>query len=115
MKNFTIELKIDGKKKKFTTPSFIKGSLFRRSAEIAEDVELGRIDMKNFDTYLQFVTEVFGEKFNIDDLENGIDSREMTKTIYATTAFVMGQVETATKLLNSNVDDIMSAEIDEKN
>ncbi|MBP1967975.1 hypothetical protein J2Z83_000067 [Virgibacillus natechei] len=99
MENFTIELKIDGKKKRFTTPAFVKGGLFRQAVEISQSIENEVFDINKFDGYIQFVTEVFGEKFTVDEFENGIDGRELLKTIYATTFFVLDQVSTATKML----------------
>ncbi|MBM7598469.1 hypothetical protein JOC34_000826 [Virgibacillus halotolerans] len=104
MENFTIALKIEGKTKRFTTPASIKGGLFRQAVEVSQVIEKDEFDISNLDGYIQFVCEVFGEKFTIDQFENGVDARELLKTIYATTFFVLGQVSTATQMLAGDVD-----------
>lgn len=99
MENFTITLKIDGKNKKFTTPQYVKGGLFRQAVEVSQAIETDEFDIGNLDAYIQFVAEVFGNKFTIDEFEEGTDARKILPTIYATTYFVLGQVEAATKLI----------------
>ncbi|WP_423055786.1 phage tail assembly chaperone G, partial [Bacillus atrophaeus] len=39
MEPISINLRINGKNKKFVTPNFISGKLFRDAAEITEDIE----------------------------------------------------------------------------
>jgi hypothetical protein len=99
MKSLSITLKIDGKDKRFVTPSFISGKLFRQASEIAEEIE--SVDSKKFDLdkYLQFVCDVFGNKFDVNQLEEGLDARMIIKTIFAVVNYVIGNIEQASALL----------------
>jgi hypothetical protein len=99
MKSLSIVLKIDGKDKRFVTPAFISGKLFRQASEIAEEIE--SFDNKKFDLdkYLQFVCDVFGNKFDVNQLEEGLDARMIIKTIFAVVNYVIGNIEQASALL----------------
>ncbi|GIN59244.1 hypothetical protein J8TS2_35630 [Lederbergia ruris] len=104
MENLTITLKIDGKDKRFTTPAFVKGSLFRQAVEVSQAIETEEFDINNLDSYIQFVCEVFGNKFTVDEFENGIDGRKLLQTIYGTTFFVLNQVSKASALLTGDIE-----------
>lgn len=110
-KSITLIIEIDGKEKRFVTPKKIPGGLWRVASMVAEEIESGEVLIADLDSHLQFVCDVFGNRFSIDELENGIDARDILKTVYAITIFVMGQVAIAAEMLTSNVD---LSEIDEK-
>lgn len=110
-KSITLKIDIDGKEKTYVTPKKIPGYLWRQAALVADEIENGEILIADLDSHLQFVCEVFGNQFTIDQLENGIDARDLMKVIYAMAIFVMGQVTIAAEMLTRNVD---LAEIDEK-
>jgi hypothetical protein len=100
MKSLSIALKIEGEEKRFVTPSFIPGKLFRQASEITSEYE-GKTEATDFnlDAKMQFVCDAFGNQFTFDELENGIDSRNIIKTIYGTCNYVIGNIETASMLL----------------
>jgi hypothetical protein len=100
MESLSITLKIDGKDKRFVTPSFIPGKLFRQASEISDEFEKGNVDKVNFDKYFQFVCDVFENKFDIEQFENGMDARKILNTVYATTHYVIGNVEIAIQMLS---------------
>lgn len=110
-KSLTLTVEIDGKDKRFVTPKKIKGGLWRVAVLVAEEIEGGEILIADLDSHLQFVCDVYGNQFDIGQLEDGIDARDIMKTIYAVTIFVMGQVSVASEMLTKNVD---IGEIDEK-
>lgn len=99
MDSFSISLKIDGKNKKFTAPSFIPGKFFRLAAEIEQEIQSSDSDKFDYDKNFQFVCDVFGNKFDVDDFENGIDARKIVNTVYATVHFVIGNIAIASGLL----------------
>jgi hypothetical protein len=99
MDALTLTLMIEGEEKKFTTPNFIKGKLFRLAAEIATEIESWDHREYDFDKYFQFVCDVFGNQFDVNQLEEGLDARKVIKTVYATAHFVVGNIEQASKLL----------------
>ena len=110
-KSLTLKVEIDGKEKSFVTPKKIQGGLWRQAVLISEEIEDGEILLADLDSHLQFVCEVFGNQFDIEQLENGVDARDLMKIIYSYTIFVMGQVSVAAEMLVSNVD---LSELDEK-
>lgn len=112
-KNLTLNIEIDGEEKRFVSPKRIKGSLWRDASMVAEEIEGGEILIADLDGHLQFVCDVFNNQFDIGQLEDGIDARDLMKTIYAVTIFVMGQVSVAAEMLTKNID-ISSIDIDEK-
>lgn len=104
MEALTITLKINGKNKKFATPNFISGKLFRSASAIAEDFESNDTDRLFTEKQNEFVCNVFGNKFTLDDFENGIDSRLAARTIYATANYVLGNIAEASAILNPDQD-----------
>lgn len=110
-KPFSLNIEIDGKEQRFVTPKKIKGTLWREGAMVAEDIESGQLLISDLDSHLQFVCDVFGNQFSINDLEEGVDARDLMNIVYATTFFVMGQVTVASEMLTKSVD---VSELDEK-
>lgn len=110
-KPLSLVLDIDGKEKRFVTPKRVKGSLWREAAMVAEEIEQHEIIVADLDSHMQFVCNVFDNQFTLAEFEDGIDSRDLIKTIYSSAIFVMGQVSIAAEMLTRDVD---IAEIDEK-
>lgn len=110
-KSLSLLIEIDDKEKRFVTPKKVPGVLWRQAAMVAEEIESGEMIIADLDSHMQFVCDVFGNQFNIDDLENGVDARDLIKIIYASTLFVMGQVSIAAEMLTKNID---ISEINEK-
>ncbi len=110
-KPITLKIEINGEEKTFVTPKKIVGSLWREAATVSQEIESYDLLVADLDSHLQFVCSVFGDQFTIDELENGVDSRDLMKIVYAVSIFVMGQVSLAAEMLTRNVD---VAEIDKK-
>lgn len=110
-KTITLSVEIDGKEKRFVTPKRVPGNLWRQAAMVAEEIESGDVLIADLDSHLQFVCSVFGNQFSIQELEEGVDARDVMKIIYAVTVFVMGQVSIAAEMLTKNID---ITEVDEK-
>ncbi|WP_420834695.1 hypothetical protein [Bacillus zhangzhouensis] len=43
---------------------------------------------------------MFGNKFTAEEFDNGIDARLLTKTIFATAHYVIGNIVEASNILN---------------
>ncbi|KEK17045.1 hypothetical protein BAMA_22700, partial [Bacillus manliponensis] len=95
----TLVLKIDGKDKRFVPPNFISGKLFRRAAEIADAFTNGSEDVAEFDNNFQFVCDVYGNQFDIEELEEGVDARKVFRTVFGVAQYILGHVEQASRLL----------------
>lgn len=101
---FSLLLDIDGKEQRFVTPSKVSGTLFRVAVQVSSEIEEGMDILIDLDSHLQFVCDVFGNQFGITELEEGLHSHDVLKTVYATTFYVMGQVTFAMEMLTKNVD-----------
>ncbi|GGN59309.1 phage tail assembly chaperone G [Oceanobacillus indicireducens] len=110
-KPISIELEIEGKMQRFVTPKRISGTLLKEAAMISEEINSGNVIVADLDSYMQFVCNVFGNQFTLQEFEEGSDSRDIMKTVNACTLFVMGQVSMAAEMLLKSVD---LAEVDEK-
>ncbi|WP_077736754.1 phage tail assembly chaperone G [Bacillus sonorensis] len=100
MEPISINLRINDKNKKFVTPNFISGKLFRDAAEIAEDIESTDPERIYTEKQIEFICAAFGNKFSADEFENGIDARLVTRTIYGTANYVLGNIAEASQILN---------------
>lgn len=110
-KPITVELEIDGKLERFVTPRRVKGVLLREAVMILEEMDSQISLLADLDTYMQFVCDVFDNQFTIKEFEEGIDARDLMKTISSIALFVTGQVTVASEMLTRNVD---IGELDEK-
>jgi hypothetical protein len=90
-----IELMIEGKKKNFKLPSFIPGRMVRKAVSFTK-MDLTNISEEDLDDLVEFVANVYGDKFTIDDFYDGIDSREMLKVLGYTIEFIVnGTIDAA--------------------
>ena len=109
--NITLYIEIDGKEKPFVSPKRIPGSFWRQAAMVSGELEGGELLIADLDSHLQFVCEVFENQFDIGQLEDGVDARDLVRIIYAVTIFVMGQVAIAAEMLTKGTD---ASDLDEK-
>lgn len=107
--NIKLKLFIDGEEKVYTTPERLSGKLFRVAIDIAERIESSELIAEEIDELLEFVCDSFGNQFTTDELEEGIDPRDLMQTVYAMTFFVLGQESMAQEVMNSSVDVMANA------
>jgi hypothetical protein len=97
-----IELMIEGKKKTFKLPSFIPGRMVRKAVSFTK-VDTNNISEKTLDDMVEYVANVYGDKFTIDEFYDGIDSRVMMDVIAeAIQGIVNGTIEAAGASKNPN-------------
>lgn len=90
-----IELLINGEKKTFKLPSFIPGRMIRKAVSFTK-MDLNNIDEEGLDELIEYVTNVYGDKFTIDEFYDGIDARQMMDVIGDTITFIVnGTIEAA--------------------
>ncbi|MGF7186643.1 hypothetical protein GGQ84_002767 [Desulfitispora alkaliphila] len=75
-----ITLKINGKDKKFTT-DFISARMVRRTIEVSKDINFNDMSTDELDKMVGYVAELFGGQFTIDDVYDGLASKELIPTI----------------------------------
>lgn len=58
-----------------------KAKLVRRAFEISETINPNTTKASDLDEMVQFVVELFGNKFTVDDFWDGIDANKLISTI----------------------------------
>lgn len=97
-----IELLINGKKKNFKLPSFIPGRLIRKATSFTKN-DLNDISEDILDEMVEYVVNVYGNQFSLDEFYDGIDAREMLNVIgESIQSIVNGTVEAAGAGKNPN-------------
>lgn len=74
-----ISLFIDGEKREFIQ-NFIPARLFRQTIEVQKKLH-GEIDEKTLDALVEFLVNLFGKQFTIDQLYDGLDARLLLNTV----------------------------------
>lgn len=67
------------KKRTFIAPE-IKGRMLRRAIEF-QKIDEGTFDEKVLDNLVDFIVELFGNKFSVDDVYDGIGIKELFPTL----------------------------------
>lgn len=75
-----LELRINGEPKIFTAP-FVSGRHFRKVNEFDETIDYANVGVKEMDTLIGFVCEVFGNQFSVDDFYDGIPAHKVISSI----------------------------------
>jgi len=74
-----ITLRIDGQNKEFVQ-EFIPARMFRKTMEIQAKLGKG-FNEKDLDSTVSFMVDVFGNQFTIDQFYDGLDARNLVKTV----------------------------------
>lgn len=101
-----ITLRIDGKDKIFKQ-EFISGRMFRRTLEIQKLFRVNEegknvIDETHIDALVDYVVELFGRQFTIDDFYDGVEARKFISTIMKYVQEVTGKVSEAVGTTDPN-------------
>ena len=93
----TLEIKLlfDGKEKTFVS-DFISARMLRRTLEISKKVNFNDMAPEELDTMVDFIVEIFKNKFTRDDVYDGIASKELIPTITKCINEIVGEVALAT-------------------
>lgn len=89
-----ITLKIGGVDKSYTA-SFISARMLRRTIELSKQVNFSDISPEELDTLVNFVVEVYGKQFTVDDVYDGLSSSELMSVLTTCLNGVAGEVSGA--------------------
>lgn len=79
-----MKIKIDGKDKEFKI-GFISARMFKRTVELQEKAKGKDVDLDLLDELVDYIVQVYGNKFTADEFYDGVDVSEIFP-IYADTA-----------------------------
>jgi len=91
-----IVLRIDGKEKTFLA-DFISARMMRRTIEISKGVNFEDISVDELDTMVEYLVHLFGKQFTIDDVYDGLPSKELIPKLIQCINEVVGEMGTATE------------------
>lgn len=91
----TITLKIGGVDKTYTV-DFISARMLRRTIELSRTINFNDLSPEELDTLISFVVELFGKQFTVDDVYDGLPSRDLMPTLNSCLSGVAAEVSSAT-------------------
>lgn len=90
-----ITLKIQGKEKTFIT-DFISARMLRKTIEISNGTNFDDLSPDELDELVNYIVELFGKQFSIDDLYDGLPSNQFFSTFTECSNEVTGNLTAAT-------------------
>ncbi|QGG47351.1 phage tail assembly chaperone G [Heliorestis convoluta] len=91
-----IELKIDGKNRTFIA-DFISARMVRRTIELSKSLNFEEITADELDILIDYLVQLFGNQFTIDDVYDGLPSKELIPTLMGCIQEVVGEMGTVTQ------------------
>ena len=96
-----IKLIVDNKEKTYVS-DFISARMLRRTLEISEKVNFNDMKAEELDTMVDFIVELFKDKFTRDEVYDGLASNELIPTITRCINEVVGEVAVVTGVDEKN-------------
>ncbi|MEY9096287.1 phage tail assembly chaperone G [Paenibacillus sp. RC84] len=93
-----LTLKIKGADKIFVAP-FISGLMLRRALELMKSNKINDLDAETLDELVQFVVDLYGGQFTVDELYAGVESTELVPVISNSISGVINKTNKATEPL----------------
>lgn|SRR5699024_6584765 len=86
-------------KETYHYPIFVKGSLVKRAIKLGVELEKSTeaIDEDIIDKLAKFAVELYGNRFTVEELIDGIDASELVDTLVSILSSVMGGGEDTTQ------------------
>lgn len=88
-----INLKINNEDKGFTAP-FIPARMLKRTIVIGETISKNSSDPNNFDTMAQYIVDIYGKQFTVDNVLDGLSSVDLISEFTNCMIAVTGELNT---------------------
>ena len=88
-------LQLDGKEKVFVV-DFISTRMLRRTIELTKTINFEDISADELDQLAQFLVDLYGGAFTIDDLYDGLPSSQFIPTVTESISGVVNGLQEAT-------------------
>lgn len=85
----TLKLIIDGQEKLFVMGSFIPARLVREAIQAQMKLQTEDVVVEDLDVVIDIVRRAFNKQFTIDQFYDGLDSRELYKTLGSVINFLI--------------------------
>ena len=90
-----ITLRVEGKEKTFVA-DFISAGMMRRTIEISKGINFEDISVDELDLMVEYLVQLFGKQFTIDDVYDGLPSKELVPKLIQCINEVVGEMGTVT-------------------
>lgn len=84
-----MELKLDDKT---YVAVAVKARMFRKAIEINEQIDFAQLKAKDLDKLMDFVVDVYGQKFNRDELYDGLPADKLMAVLSESINGIVGGV-----------------------
>jgi hypothetical protein len=75
----------------------VKSRMVRKSMEISEKFNFDKLKAKDLDVIATFICELYGNKFNIDDIYDNLPANELMP-------FIVNSIQSITGTMNEKLD-----------
>ena len=90
-----IILKIGGKEKTFVA-DFISARMLRKTIDISKNINFDALSADELDIMVDYLVQLFGKQFTIDDVYDGLPSKELIPKLIECINEVVGDMGQAT-------------------
>ncbi|MCD8502947.1 MAG: hypothetical protein LRY71_16440 [Bacillaceae bacterium] len=91
-----LKLKIGGEDKTFIA-DFISARMMRRTIEISKSMNFEEMSVDDLDIMVEYLVQLFGKQFTIDDVYDGLPSKELVSTLIKCINEVVGDMGAVTQ------------------
>ena len=91
----TITLRIGGKARMFVS-EFVSARMLRRTIEISKTINFQDISVKELDIMVEYLVQLFQKQFTVDDVYDGLTSRQLVPTLIGCIQEVVGNLNEET-------------------
>jgi len=95
VKTVKIILRLDGNEKVFVT-DFISARMMRRTIEISKNMNFEEMSVDDLDVMVEYLVQLFGKQFTIDEVYDGLPSKELVPILIQCINEVVGDMATIT-------------------
>lgn len=68
----------------------VKAKMIRKAIQMTEEINFDKLSVEDLDKLVQFIVELYGNKFTIDDVYENLDAQELVPTLNKCINTLMG-------------------------
>lgn len=68
----------------------VKAKMIRKAIQMTEEINFNKLSVEDLDKLVQFIVELYGNKFTIDDVYENLDAQELVPTLNKCINTLMG-------------------------
>lgn len=68
----------------------VKAKMIRKAIQLTEEINFDQLTVNDLDKLVEFIVELFGNKFTVDDVYENLDAQELVPTLNKCINALMG-------------------------